>query len=63
MRVFLGCDSQTGKRRYANKTIHGTQKDAQKYLNAKLREIDLGVYMELANICLSQYHHHGVNAA
>jgi integrase len=55
VRVFLGRDSKTGKRHYANKTIRGTQKDAQKYLNAKLREIDLGTYMEPAKMCLTQY--------
>ncbi len=31
VRIFLGRESG-GKRKYFNKTIHGTKKDAQKYL-------------------------------
>ena len=41
VRIFLGRDG-TGKRRYHNKTIHGTKKDAQRYLTAALRRLDLG---------------------
>lgn len=48
VRVFLGRDQQTGKRNYLNKTIRGTKKDAQKWLNATLREIDLGIFVEPA---------------
>ncbi|MGP0075109.1 MAG: site-specific integrase [Bryobacteraceae bacterium] len=44
VRVFEGRDPQTGKRVYHNKTIHGTKKAAQKYLNAALRERDLGTF-------------------
>ncbi len=54
VRVFLGRDTN-GKRKYFNKTIHGTKKDAQKYLTAKLREKDLGVFIEPASIGLSEY--------
>jgi integrase len=49
VRVFLGRDAQTGKRNYLNKTIRGTKKDAQKWLNATLREIHLGVFVEPAS--------------
>jgi integrase len=44
VRVFVGRDPQTGKRRYDGHTVHGTKKDAQTYLNGKLRERDLGTY-------------------
>jgi integrase len=54
VRIFLGRDSK-GKRRYFNKTIHGSKKDAQKYLTAKLREKDLGVFIEPASIGLTEY--------
>jgi len=54
VRIFLGRDAN-GKRRYFNKTIHGTKKDAQKFLTAKMREKDLGVFIEPASISLNEY--------
>ena len=54
VRIFLGRDTN-GKRKYFNKTIHGTKKDAQKYLTAKLREKDLGVFIEPASMGLSEF--------
>ncbi|MDQ3747845.1 MAG: site-specific integrase [Acidobacteriota bacterium] len=54
VRIFLGRDAN-GKRKYFNKTIHGTKKDAQKYLTAKLREKDLGVFIEPASMSLNEY--------
>jgi integrase len=54
VRIFLGRD-ETGKRRYFNKTVRGTKKDAQKYLTAKLREKDLGVFVEPASMSLNSY--------
>lgn len=44
VRVYVGRDPQTDKRKYDNHTVHGTKKDAQAYLNGKLRERDLGAY-------------------
>lgn len=44
VRIFVGRDPQTGKRKYEGHTVHGTKKDAQTYLNGKLRERDLGIY-------------------
>ena len=37
------------------KSIHGTKKDAQKYLTAKTREKDLGVFVEPASMPLNEY--------
>lgn len=54
IRIFLGRESN-GKRKYFNKTIHGTKKDAQKFLTAKLREKDLGVFIEPASIYLNDF--------
>ncbi len=34
VRWFLGRDSDTGKKRYASKTVRGTKRDAQQFLNA-----------------------------
>jgi len=42
--VFLGTDPVTGKDERHRKTIHGTKKDAQKYLTGYLRDRDLGRY-------------------
>ena len=48
VRIFQGRD-ENGKRRYVNKTIHGTKKNAEKYLTAKLRDKDLGINIEPAS--------------
>ncbi len=54
VRIFFGRDAD-GKRKYFNKTIHGTKKDAQKYLTAKTREKDLGIFVEPASIYLGEF--------
>lgn len=54
IRIFLGRDAK-GKRKYFNKTIHGTKKDAQKFLTAKTREKDLGIFVEPASMPLNEY--------
>ena len=45
----------SGKNRYASKTIHGTKRDAQKYLNGMLRSQDLGVHVEPSRITLDAF--------
>jgi integrase len=55
VRVYLGRDEETGKRRYHNKTIHGRKKDAQAYLNKALRERDTGDFTEPSRESLSKY--------
>jgi integrase len=54
VRIFLGRDEH-GKRKYQNKTINGTKKDAQTYLTAKLREKDLGILTEATNLTLNEF--------
>lgn len=54
VRIFLGRD-ENGVTKHFNKTIHGTKKDAQTYLNAKLREKDLGIFVEPASMPLSEH--------
>jgi len=42
VRVSLGRDPETGTRKYHNRTVHGSFRQAQTYLNAKLQERDIG---------------------
>ena len=37
IRVYLGRDHETGKRKYHNLTIRGPMREAQAYLTRKLR--------------------------
>jgi len=55
VRVFMGRDSESGKRKYVNKTIHGTQRDAQAYLSRSQRDRDLGVFFEPSRMSLDGY--------
>jgi len=54
VRIFLGRDTD-GKRRYFNQTIRGKKKDARTWLTAKLREKDLGQFIEPASMSLNSY--------
>jgi hypothetical protein len=55
IRVYLGRDHETNKRKYHNRTIHGPMREAQAYLTRKLRERDLGRDLEGAKITLNEY--------
>ena len=55
IRVFLDRDPETGKRRYFNKTVHGTKKDAQQVLTGILRKRDKGTFTEPRRISLNDY--------
>ena len=55
VRIFLGRDPATGKRRYHNQTIHGSKKDAERYSIAKHRERDQGTFVEPARMSLDAY--------
>jgi integrase len=55
VRIFLGRDGVTGKRRYHNATVRGTKKDAQRYMNGILREIDLGSFAEPSKLSLKEF--------
>ncbi|HMO82324.1 MAG TPA: site-specific integrase [Pyrinomonadaceae bacterium] len=54
IRVFLGRDAN-GKTKHFNKTIEGTKRQAQQFLTAKLRERDLGIFVEPSSQLLSKY--------
>ncbi len=55
VRAYLGMEPQTGKRIYHSHVIHGTKKDAEKYINSVLREKDLGSFVEPANLTVNKY--------
>ena len=63
VRIFLGRDPETGKRNYYNHTIRGTRKDAQRYLTAKLRDRDVGVFAEPSCELLNRYLDRWLDAA
>lgn len=54
VRIFMGRDLDR-KQKFHHKTIHGTKRDAQRYLTAAKREMDLGVFVEPAAMSLSEY--------
>lgn len=54
VRIYLGRDAD-GKRKYHAKTIQGTKKEAQAYLNRILREQDLGTFVEPSKMTLDEY--------
>lgn len=55
VRVFLGRDATTGRRRYHNHMVNGPKKDAERYLNGVLRSRDLGTFAEPSRITLGEY--------
>ncbi len=54
VRIFMGRDAN-GKQIFHRKTIHGTKKDADRYLTAARREMDLGVFVEPTAMSLNEY--------
>ena len=55
VRVYMGTDTDTKKRRYHNKTVSGSKKDAERYLAATLRSRDLGTFVEPTRMSLNSY--------
>lgn len=55
VRIFLGRDPLTGKRKYHNKTVHGSRRDAQRYVNGVLRDMDLGKFCPPKKIALDKF--------
>ena len=54
VRIYLGRDA-AGKRRYHNKTIHGTKRDADRYRTKTLRELDTGTFVEASQRTLEDF--------
>jgi integrase len=55
IRVPLGREPETGTRKYHNKTIHGSFREAQNYLITKLQERGVGRLPRTAAISLNQF--------
>ena len=55
VRVSLGRDPETGTRKYHNRTVHGSFREAQAYLHAKLQERGIGCLPRAAAIRLDDY--------
>jgi integrase len=55
VRVYLGRDRETQKRRYHNRIVHGPVRHAQTYLNKVLREHDLGRQAASVQLTLNEY--------
>ena len=55
VRVSLGRDPESGTRKYHNKTIRGSFREAQTYLSGKLQEREIGRLPRAAAISLSEY--------
>jgi len=55
VRVYVGRDAETRKRKYLNKTIHGGLRAAQAHLNRMLGERDLGRNLDSSKQTLNQY--------
>ena len=51
----MGRDPESGKRKYTNKTIHATLRDAQSYLSRTQRDRDLGVFFEPSRMSFDGY--------
>lgn len=54
VRIFLGRDG-SGRRRYYNRTVHGTKKDAQAVLNSLLTDNDRGTLVEPSRETLDSF--------
>jgi hypothetical protein len=54
VRVYLGRDPQTGTRNYRNQTLHGSFREAQRFLNLKLQQRDNGRVSRAAVLSLDQ---------
>lgn len=55
VRVFLGRDRETRRRRYLSRTVHCPVRQAQTYLNKVLRERDLGRRVEGVTVTLDEF--------
>lgn len=53
--IYLGIDTITKKKKYKWYTIHGTKKDAEKYLNEKINEINTGIFVDSKDMTVEDY--------
>jgi hypothetical protein len=55
IRIPLGCDPETNQRNYYNRTVHGSLRQAQKFLGKKINELGANIERDGAKIRLDQY--------
>jgi integrase len=55
VRVFMGRDPHTGKKRYFSKQVEGNKKDAQGYLSRVLTEMSQGTFVVPSTINFNEY--------
>lgn len=55
IRLYLGEDPKTGRRRYCNETFHGSEAKAHKRLREKLSEKDAGRHVEPSKLTLGEH--------
>jgi integrase len=55
VRIPLGCDLETKQRTYYNRTVHGSLRQAQKFLGRKINELGASIERDGAKIRLDQY--------
>jgi hypothetical protein len=55
IRIPLGCDPETKQRNYYNRTVHGSLRQAQKFLGKKINELGASIERDGAKIRLDQY--------
>ena len=63
VRVYLGRDRETHKRKYYNRTIHGSLRQAQTHLTKKLHERDLSRGVEGVQVTLDEFLDHWLKTA
>lgn len=55
VRVYLGTNPQTGKKKYSSKVVRGSKKEAQQRLTEMLRDVDTNHYVEPSNDTVRGY--------
>lgn len=55
IRIYLGENPKTGRRRYSNETFHGTEPKANKRLREKLSERDGGHHVEPSKLTVGEH--------
>jgi integrase len=63
VRVYLGRDCETHKRKYHNRTVRGSLRQAQMYLTKRLHERDLCRGVEGVQVTLDEFLDHWLKAA
>ena len=55
LQIFLGQDSQTGKRKFHNETVRGSRSDAERRLRELLRDLDRGAFVRPSKVTVGDF--------